>query len=97
MIQSLARRGEAERRFEEDDQLEEEDYEVGALAGSMGCLVWMDGWVDRPIACGVVWMDPLCGCLMGELTGGLTIKSLIPICGRDGLTTVCLSNQYNII
>ena len=29
MIQSLARRGEAERRFEEDDQLEDEDYEVG--------------------------------------------------------------------
>lgn len=28
MIQSLARRGEAERRFEEDDQLEDEDYEV---------------------------------------------------------------------
>lgn len=28
MVQSLARRGEAERRFEEDDQLEDEDYEV---------------------------------------------------------------------
>ena len=48
MITSLARRGEVERRFEEDDQLEDEDYEVRAECKRVeesACGAWMAGWL----------------------------------------------------
>ena len=41
MVQSLARRGESERRFEEDDQLEDEDYEVIMIRRGNGDFIYV--------------------------------------------------------